>query len=88
MGPRFNLEDLDDADLKEGPEELTLRKGERLKALLHTSRTDRKNWSEPCQTLYDGVEQWDLESMYNTLREAAKKLGIKMTGERTKLEAD
>ena len=51
---------------------------------MDTTRIDRDTWGPPlvdsdwsalCQTLYDGVDQEDWESIYNTLREAAKKVG-------------
>ena len=68
-----------DAEVKEGPEELTLRVGERRgpKAFVDTTRIDRdtwgtrlveSDWSALCQTFYDGVEQEDWEPMYNTLK--------------------
>ena len=37
----------------------------------------RSDWSALCQTLYDGVDQEIWKSMYNTLPEAAKKVGVK-----------
>ena len=42
------------------------------------------DWRALCQAWNDGVEQEDWESMWNTLREAAK-VGIKKVGEHTSL---
>ena len=52
---------------------------------------DRNKWGLPlvdsdwCQTVHEGVDQEYWESMCNTLREVAKKVGIKEVGERTSL---
>ena len=39
------------------------------------------DWCALCQILYDGVDKEDWESMYNALRVAAKKVGIRRSGE-------
>ena len=56
---------------------------------MDTTEVDRNTWSPPlvgsgwsalCQTLYDGVDHQDWESMYNTLREAAKRVASRRSG--------
>ena len=39
------------------------------------------DWCALCQILYDGVDKEDWKSMYNALRVAAKKVGIRRSGE-------
>ena len=71
---------------------LTLRARKRTSEEAGTTRIDQNTWRPPlvdsdsaalCQTLYDGVAQEDRESMYNTLLEAAKNVGVMEVGERT-----
>ena len=76
---------------KKGPQELTLRAGERQgqEAFVDTREQVEpplpdSDWSALCQTLYDGVEQEDLESTYNVLQEAAK-VDVNNIGESTSL---
>ena len=70
-----------DAAVKEEPQELSLRRGERRgqKAICAHSEDPNEwclplfdsDWNALCQTLYGGVDQEGWESMYNTLRESA-----------------
>ena len=72
--------------VKEWPEELTLKKGERRGTEGLRGGIERNKWSPPecdsdwsalCQTLYEGVDQEDWESICNIVREAAKKVGLR-----------
>ena len=94
VGPRFNLAEFKDAEMMEGSE--ILRVGERRgqTAIAETTRVGRNRWSPPLvdsdwgvlyQTLYDGVDQEVWESTYNTMREAAKNVGIMKVRWRTSL---